>query len=62
MPSGDAEEIVVRVGVFRFFARLSAPALLERPTLILLLVGIRLAIAALQELLGWQEIRTSFPA
>jgi hypothetical protein len=38
MPSGDADEIAVRVGVFRFFARLSARALLERPTLILLLV------------------------
>jgi len=38
MPSGDAEEIAVRVGVLRFFARLSACALVKRPTLILLLV------------------------
>ena len=38
MPSGDAEEIAVRLGVFRFFARLSVRLLLERPTLILLLV------------------------
>lgn len=38
MPSGDAEEIAVRAEVFRFFARLTARTLLERPTLILLLV------------------------